>query len=43
MAQAKQNKNYSAMSVETLKQLVERGGKRKVMALNELTKRGVSA
>lgn len=40
MAKDKYNKNMAQLSVEELKSLVSRGGKRKVMAQNELVKRG---
>lgn len=40
MAKGKYNKNMAQLSVEELKSLVSRGGKRKVMAQNELVKRG---
>ena len=43
MAKDKQTKNYSQMTIDQLKQLITRGGKRKVMAINELVKRGVGA
>jgi len=42
MAKSKYNKNLSQYSREQLQQLVNRGGKRKLLAMNELVKRGVS-
>jgi len=39
MAKQKQNKNFAQMTKEQLQQLISRGGKRKVMAMNELVKR----
>lgn len=39
MAKSKYNKNLSQYSKEQLRQLVNRGGKRKLLAMNELVKR----